>query len=130
MFCTFVRMRACVYIFVFSLISYTKIDKDNAVLLAVQIDYDNYDFDKLMEKLAATGSTVFVVILTEVQITDFLSALQRNAKMSSDDIILIAVDGWSSNLSPDIPVGTIGLNAFQSNSTQTQRYKALWASLG
>ncbi len=82
-----------------------------------------------MDILAATGSTVFLVILSEKNLLDFFSAAKRNAKMGSDSVTFVAPDGWSSETSPDIPIGAIGLNLFLSNSSQTQRYKALWASL-
>ena len=100
------------------------------MLLTELVAGNDYDFDALMEKLAASGCTVCVIVLTSSNINLFFDATKRNAKMSSIDATFVGVDGWTGLAFENYPPGILGVGAYVSETAQTERYNLLWASLG
>ncbi len=91
---------------------------------------NDYDFDGLIERLAASGCTVYVVVLTSPSIYLFFNATLKNSKMSSTDVTFIGADGWTGLAFANFPPGLLGLGTYLSETSQTDKYNLLWASLG
>ena len=119
------------YIFILLLFKHNRYQFfGNTVLMSEQVSGVDYNFDLLMEKLAASGCTVFLVILSFNNVNSFFNATRRNAKMASHDIVYIGSDGWAGSNTVYIPTGALGVNTFLSINQLSEKYNSLWASLG
>ena len=118
------------YLILSILFNYSYQTFGNTVLVSELVGGVDYNFDVLMEKLAASGCTVFVVILSFTNVEPFFNATRRNAKMASGGVVFIGTDTWAGSNTFYIPIGALGLNAFISTTQLSAKYNSLWASLG
>ena len=52
-------------------------------------------YDGMMDTLAQSGASVFVLVLYPDSVVSFFNATKRNSRMGSSDVIYISIDSWT-----------------------------------